>query len=88
MEYLYFNCTLNGGSGYFFHVKMPGYRLASLAAATTLDFTACCIQPLLSQNPTACIAYLPVQAAVANCLLRTQGRSFRREKNTPTPQFK
>ena len=44
------------GSGYFFHVKMPGYRLASLSAATTLHFTACCIQLLLSQNPTACIA--------------------------------
>jgi hypothetical protein len=49
---------LNEESGYFFHVKMPGYRLASLAAATTLHFTARCIQPLLSQNPTACIAYL------------------------------
>jgi len=37
---------------------MPGYRLASLAAATILDFTACCIQLLVSLNPTACIAYL------------------------------
>jgi hypothetical protein len=55
------------GSGYFFYVKMPGYRLASLAAATPLHFTALCIQLLLAQNPTACIAYLPVQAAVANC---------------------
>jgi hypothetical protein len=45
------------GSGYFFHVKMPGYRLASLTAATTLHFTACFIQLLLSRNPTACIAY-------------------------------
>jgi len=49
---------LNEGSGYFFHVKMPGYRLASLAAATTLHFTACCIQLFVSRNPTACIAYL------------------------------
>jgi hypothetical protein len=49
---------LNEGSGYFFHVKMPGYRLASLTAATTLHFTAFRIQLLLSQNPTACFAYL------------------------------
>jgi hypothetical protein len=37
---------------------MPGYRLASLAAATILHFTACFIELLLSQNTTACIAYL------------------------------
>jgi hypothetical protein len=37
---------------------MPGYRLPSLAAATILDFTAGSIQPLMSQNPTAYIAYL------------------------------
>jgi hypothetical protein len=37
---------------------MPGYRLASLAAATILNFAACFIPLLLSQNPKACIAYL------------------------------
>jgi hypothetical protein len=50
------NLQVFEGSGYFFHVKMPGYGLASLAAATTLQFTACCIQLPLSQNPIACIA--------------------------------
>jgi len=52
------NNKLVEGPGYFLHVKMPGYRLASLSAATTPHFTACYIQDLLSQNPTACIAYL------------------------------
>jgi len=46
------------GSRYFFHVKMPGYRLARQAAATTLHFTACDIELVLSQNPAVCIAYL------------------------------
>ncbi len=26
------------GSGYYFHDKMPGYRLAGLAAATALQY--------------------------------------------------
>jgi hypothetical protein len=46
------------GSGYFFHDKMPGYRLPGLSAATTLHFTACCIQHPLCLNPTVCFAYL------------------------------
>jgi hypothetical protein len=45
------------GSGYFFHDKMPGYRLPGLAAATALQFTACRIQHPLSQKPTASFAY-------------------------------
>jgi hypothetical protein len=45
------------GSGYFFHDKMPGYRLLGLAAATTLHFTACQIKHPLSQKPTASFAY-------------------------------
>ncbi len=61
---------LTEGSGYFFHVKMPGYRLASLAAATTLHFTAFCIQLLVSQNPTACIAYL---GGSSRLLIRSTG---------------
>jgi hypothetical protein len=44
-------------SGYFFHDKMPGYRLPGLAAATVLQFTACRIQHPLSQKPTASFAY-------------------------------
>jgi len=36
---------------------MPGYRLPGLAAATTLNFTACCIQTPLSQKPTTSFAY-------------------------------
>jgi hypothetical protein len=58
------------GLGYFLHVKMPGYRLASLSAATTLHFTACCIQLLLSQNPTAFIAYL---GGSSQLLIRSTG---------------
>jgi len=57
-------------SGYFFHFKMPVYRLASLAAATTPHFTACCIHLLLSQNPTACIAYL---GGSSQLLIRSTG---------------
>jgi hypothetical protein len=45
------------GSVYFFHDKMPGYRLPGLAAATALQFTACHIQHPLSQGPTASFAY-------------------------------
>jgi hypothetical protein len=51
------NPYLIQGSGYFFHDKMPGYRLAGLSAATTLQFTACHIQHPTSQNPTASFAY-------------------------------
>jgi hypothetical protein len=46
------------GSGYFFHDKMPRYRLQGLSAATTLHFIACHIEHPMSQNPTACFAYL------------------------------
>jgi hypothetical protein len=45
------------GSGYFLHDKMLDYRLLGLAAATTLQFTACHIQHPLSQGPTASFAY-------------------------------
>jgi hypothetical protein len=51
------NTHLFQGSRYFFHDKMPGYRLPGLAAATTLHFIACHIQHPLSQKPTACFAY-------------------------------
>jgi hypothetical protein len=36
---------------------MPSYRLAGLAAATTLQFTACRIKHPLSQKTTASFAY-------------------------------
>jgi hypothetical protein len=45
------------GSGYFFHDKMPVYRLPGLAAATALQFTACRIQHPLSLKQTASFAY-------------------------------
>jgi hypothetical protein len=49
---------------------MPGYRLASLTAATTLHFTACYMQLPLSQNPTVCIAYL---GGISQLLMRSAG---------------
>jgi hypothetical protein len=46
------------GSGYFFHDKMPGCRLPSLAAVTTLQFTTGDLQLSLKQEPTPCFAFL------------------------------
>jgi len=45
------------GSGYFFHDKMPGYRLPGQAAATNLHFAAYHTQHPLSQKPKASFAY-------------------------------
>jgi hypothetical protein len=46
------------GSGHFFYDKMPGCCLPSRIAATTLQFTAGCLQPALEQEPTPCFAFL------------------------------
>jgi hypothetical protein len=39
------------------------------------------------QRPKTQERLLPIQAAIANCLLEAPGRSSCREKNTPTPQL-
>ena len=78
----HFWVQLYEGSGYFFHVKMPGYRRLSLAAATILHFTACCIRLLVSQNPTACIAYL---GGSSQLLIRSTGGDHLGVKKTPRP---
>jgi hypothetical protein len=52
------NKHIHQGSGDFLRDRMPGYRLPSLSAATPLNFAAGCIQPTVSQEPTACFAYL------------------------------
>jgi len=58
------------GVGAFFYVKMPGYRLPGLAAATTLHFTACPIQHPLSQEPTASFAF---PGGISHLLIKSTG---------------
>jgi hypothetical protein len=64
------NGQIYQGSGYFFHDKMPGYRLLGLAAATTLQFAACHIKHPLSQKPTASFAF---PGGSSQLLLRSTG---------------
>jgi hypothetical protein len=48
----------NLGVGVFFHDKMPGCCLPSLAAATASHFTAGHLKLSLQQEPTPCFAFL------------------------------
>jgi hypothetical protein len=63
--------NLDEGSGYFFHGKMPGCCLPSLAAATALHFTAGYLNIHSNENRRL---VLPFSAAIALCPLEAPGR--------------